>query len=58
MPPKAKTSSVDQIAGELDIHDAMISALVEVLEEKGQIKYDEWERRIRRKIQKNQEKAS
>ena len=50
--PKAKGSAMDNIAGELDIHDNMITALVELLEEKGQINYHEWENRIKKKINK------
>jgi len=41
---------MDQIAGELDIHDSMITSLVEVLEEKGQLKYGEWENKVKKKI--------
>ena len=43
--------SIEQIAGELDMHDSMITSLVELLEEKGQVRYDEWEKRIKRKLQ-------
>jgi hypothetical protein len=48
--PKEKPASIDQIAGELDIHDSMITSLVEVLEEKGQLKYSEWENKVKKKI--------
>jgi len=48
--PKKEHASMDQIAGELDIHDSMITSLVEVLEEKGQLKYSEWENRLKKKI--------
>ena len=48
--PKKEHVSTDQIAGELDMHDSMITSLVEVLEEKGQLKYSEWENRVKRKI--------
>jgi metal-responsive CopG/Arc/MetJ family transcriptional regulator len=48
--PKKEQVSTNQIAGELDIHDSMITSLVEVLEEKGQIKYSEWENRVKKKI--------
>lgn len=44
-------TSVDQIAGELDMHDTMIESLVEVLEEKGVLTSDEWDRRIKKKLQ-------
>lgn len=50
--PKGARVEVEQIAGELDIHDNMITALVELLEEKGQVNYSEWERRVKKKIQK------
>jgi hypothetical protein len=48
--PKEKPRSTDQIAGELDIHDSMITSLVEMLEEKGQLKYSEWENRLKKKL--------
>lgn len=48
--PKEKPASIDQIAGELDIHDSMITSLVEMLEEKGQLKYSEWENRLKKKV--------
>ena len=48
--PKKDQVSMNQIAGELDIYDTMISSLVEMLEEKGQLKYSEWENKIRKKI--------
>ena len=38
------------IMRELYMHDNMIISLVEILEEKGQILYDERERRMRRKV--------
>jgi metal-responsive CopG/Arc/MetJ family transcriptional regulator len=47
--PKEQVST-NQIAGELDIHDSMITSLVEVLEEKGQLKYSEWENKVKKKI--------
>jgi len=46
--PKAMTSSQEQIASELDIHDAMLTSLVDLLEEKGQINYKEWENRTKK----------
>jgi predicted ArsR family transcriptional regulator len=50
LPPKAKSASADQIAGELDIHDAMITSLVEVLERKGILKQEEWEQNIKKHV--------
>ena len=32
--------------------DDMLSALVELLEEKGILKYEEWERKLRRRLKK------
>jgi DNA-binding MarR family transcriptional regulator len=48
--PKEKSASMDQIAGELDIHDAMITSLVEVLERKGILKQEEWEQNIKKHV--------
>lgn len=49
---KAQLSNTEQIASELDIHDTMITALTELLEEKGQINHEEWEKRIQKKLHK------
>jgi DNA-binding MarR family transcriptional regulator len=48
--PKAKPASINQIAGELDIHDSMITSLAEVLEQKGLITQAEWENKVKKKI--------
>jgi hypothetical protein len=50
--PKRKKDStgIEQIASELDIHDVMISTLAEMLEEKGQLNHEEWERRVHKKL--------
>lgn len=48
--PKEKSTSMDQVAGELDIHDAMITSLVEVLEKKGILTQGEWEKKIQKTI--------
>lgn len=42
--------NADQIASELDIHDTMITTLTEILEEKGQLNHEEWEKRIQKKL--------
>ncbi len=42
--------STEQIASELDIHDSMITALTELLEEKGQLNPEEWEKRVQKKL--------
>jgi len=48
--PKEKPASMDQIAGELDIHDSMITSLVEVLEKKGLMTEAEWEQNIKKRV--------
>ena len=44
------TASTDQISSELDIHDTMITTLTEILEEKGQLNHEEWEKRVQKKL--------
>jgi len=46
-----KKSLVKEITEELDVFDEMISAVVELLDEKGLIKYEEWEERIRKRVE-------
>ena len=53
MPKQPKRDRTKEIAEELDVFDTMLSSLVELLEEKGILTYDEWENRIR----KNSERA-
>jgi hypothetical protein len=48
--PKEKSASMDQIAGELDIHDSMITSLAEVLERKGILTQKEWEQNIKKRV--------
>jgi hypothetical protein len=48
--PKEKPASTNQIAGELDIHDSMITALAETLERKGVLTQEEWEANIKKKV--------
>jgi metal-responsive CopG/Arc/MetJ family transcriptional regulator len=47
---KKDSTGIEQIASELDIHDVMISTLAEMLEEKGQLNHEEWERRVHKKL--------
>jgi len=42
--------STNKIAGELDVHDSMITSLAEVLEQKGFITQAEWESKVKKKI--------
>lgn len=55
--PKSGKSDTDSIAGQLDMQDAMIESLAEVLEEKGALSVGEWERRIKRKLQRETKAA-
>ena len=43
----------EDIATELDIHDSMIESLVDILEEKGIVNTDEWDRKTQRKLNQN-----
>ena len=47
---KKNQDSVKEIAQELDIFDSMITALVELLEEKGILTQEEWENKIKSKV--------
>ena len=46
-------ATTDQVAGELDMHDTMINSLVELLEEKGDLNYSDWDRRIKKNLAKD-----
>ncbi len=48
--PSKKKMIDDQIASELDIHDTMLTSLVDLLAEKGYIKSSDWELRIKKQI--------
>ena len=43
-------TNTEQITSEIDIHDSMITALTEILEEKGQLNPEEWEKRVQKKL--------
>jgi metal-responsive CopG/Arc/MetJ family transcriptional regulator len=45
-----QTDKTEQIAFEMDIHDTMITALTELLEEKDQLNTEEWEKRVQKKL--------
>ena len=49
---KRKRDSVKELATEIDVLDHMLTALVEVLEEKGILTQEEWEQKIKAKIDK------
>jgi len=45
-----KEKEIKELKEEIELLDDMISALVELLEEKGVLKYEEWEMKIKEKI--------
>ena len=49
---KRKRNSVKELATEIDVLDHMLTALVETLEEKGVLTQEEWEQKIKTKIEK------
>jgi hypothetical protein len=53
--PNAGELSAAQIAGELEEHDTMLEAFAEELEEKGIIKYSEWQGRVKKKLAEQEE---
>ena len=52
MKKQSKKDLTKEIAQELDVFDKMLSALVELLEEKGVLTQEEWERKIKLKMSK------
>jgi len=46
----AKNKPKRELAEEVDLLDTMLSSLVELLEEKGVLTQEEWERRIKEKV--------
>ena len=50
LPPKDRPNPSLQIAEEFKMLDSMIFSLVEVMDEKGQIKYSDWEARLKKTI--------
>jgi DNA-binding HxlR family transcriptional regulator len=52
MTEKIKKETVKELATEIDVLDHMLTSLVEVLEEKGIITQEEWEQKIKAKIEK------
>lgn len=51
MPRTSKKNLTKEIAQELDVFDEMLSALVELLEEKGVLTQKEWENKIKKRIE-------
>jgi hypothetical protein len=54
-PAKAGGASDDRTESELSMHEAMLEALVEELDEKGIIRYSDWEARAKRKLAEQEE---
>lgn len=53
-----KKDLLKELAKELDAFDDMLTALVELLEEKGILTQDEWEKRIRDKVAEKEQAKS
>jgi DNA-binding HxlR family transcriptional regulator len=49
---KEKRNSIKDLKDEIDVLDHMLTALVETLEEKGVLTQEEWEQKIKAKIEK------
>jgi DNA-binding HxlR family transcriptional regulator len=49
---KRKRDSIKDLKDEIDVLDHMLTALVETLEEKGVLTQEEWEQKIKAKIDK------
>jgi hypothetical protein len=52
MTEKIKKETAKELAQEIDVLDHMLTSLVEVLEDKGIMTQEEWEQRIKAKIEK------
>ena len=50
MPPKELSDQAVRIADEFKMLDTMIYSLVEVMDEKGAIKYSDWQAKLKKKI--------
>jgi hypothetical protein len=53
-----KKNLIRELAGELDTMDLMLSSLVEVLERKGILTENEWEKQVKTNIEKSASKKS
>ena len=58
MSKKTERELIRDLANEIDVFDDMLTSLVEVLEEKGIITQEEWEKKIKLKIQKRAKSES
>ena len=55
MPKNEKTKK--ELAEEVDLLDTMLSSLVEILEEKGILTQEEWEKRIKERVPINRQEC-
>jgi hypothetical protein len=58
MSKKSTRDLIRDLANEIDVFDDMLTSLVEVLEEKGILKQEEWENKIKSKIEKRSKSKS
>jgi len=54
---KKSKDLLHEIAEEVDVFDDMLSSLVELLEEKGILTQEEWEEKIKKKIEESKGKT-
>jgi len=52
MSKKTERDLIRDLANEIDVFDDMLTSLVEVLEEKGILTQEEWENKIKSKVEK------
>lgn len=52
---RARLAADDRTESELSMHEAMLEALVEELDEKGVIRYSDWEVRAKKKLAEQEE---
>lgn len=58
MSKKTEKDLIKDLANEIDVFDDMLTSLVEVLEEKGILTQEEWENKIKTKIEKRSKSTS
>jgi len=58
MSKKTTRDLVRDLANEIDVFDDMLTSLVEVLEEKGILTQEEWETKIKSKVEKRSKSTS
>ncbi len=50
MSKRKLNKEIDDLREEAEMHDLMLSSLVDVLEEKGVVKHNEWEQKIKERL--------